>query len=133
MLALSGVGALAGATTTRKSVIWASASSYLNRGCNSWGPSDRRIRMTISPEVADLSGMPPAASGAVWPQSRPCPRICDHRDRDLGTLRARGEADDEILARAAIFRGVEPGAVAAFPKQLHPVVFRRGYVIFTEG
>jgi CRP-like cAMP-binding protein len=89
--------------------------------------------MTISSGVADLIGMPPAASGAVWPQSPPRPRSCDYRDRDLVTLRARGEADDEILARAAIFRGVEPGAVAAFPKQLHLVVFRRGHVIFTEG
>jgi CRP/FNR family transcriptional regulator, cyclic AMP receptor protein len=89
--------------------------------------------MTVSPEVADLSGMSPPASGAHWPQSPPRPRICAHRDCDLVALRARGKADDEILARAAIFQGVEPDAVAAFPKQLHPVGFRRGHVIFTEG
>jgi CRP/FNR family cyclic AMP-dependent transcriptional regulator len=89
--------------------------------------------MTISPGVADLSGMPAAASGVVWPQSPPRQRICDYCDRDLVTLRARRKADDEILARAAIFRGVEPDAVAAFPKQMHPIDFRRGHVIFTEG
>jgi CRP/FNR family transcriptional regulator, cyclic AMP receptor protein len=89
--------------------------------------------MTISPEVADLSGMPPAASGALCLQSPPLPRVCDHRDCNLVALCARGKADDEILARAAIFRGVEPGAVAAFPKQLHPVNFRRGHLVFTEG
>jgi CRP/FNR family transcriptional regulator, cyclic AMP receptor protein len=89
--------------------------------------------MTSSPEVADLCGMPPAASGALWPQSPPRPRLCNQRDCDLVALRARGKADDEILARAAIFWGVEPDAVVAFPKQLHPVGFRRGHVIFTEG
>src|ERR1700756_718886 len=89
--------------------------------------------MTSSPEVADLCGMPPAASGALWPQSPPRPRMCNQRDCDVVALRARGKADDEILARAAIFRGVEPDAVAAFPKQLRPVGFRRGHVIFTEG
>jgi CRP/FNR family transcriptional regulator, cyclic AMP receptor protein len=89
--------------------------------------------MTISPGVADLCAMPLAASGAIWPQSPPRPRMCNQRDCDLVALRARGKADDEILARAAIFRGVEPDAVAAFPKQLHPVGFRRGHVIFHEG
>ena len=89
--------------------------------------------MTVSPEVANLSGLLPAASGVLWPQSPPRPRTCDHRDCALIALHARGEADDEILARAAIFRGVEPDAVAAFAKQLHPVGFRRGHVIFHEG
>jgi CRP/FNR family transcriptional regulator, cyclic AMP receptor protein len=89
--------------------------------------------MTISPEVADLSGMPRATAGALWSQSSPRPCVCSHRDCDLVALRARGKADDEILARTAIFRGVEPGELAAFPKQLHPVGFRRGHVIFHEG
>ena len=40
---------------------------------------------------------------------------------------------DEILARAAIFQGVEPGAVSALIKQLRPVDFPRGHTIFTEG
>jgi CRP/FNR family transcriptional regulator, cyclic AMP receptor protein len=40
---------------------------------------------------------------------------------------------DEILARAGIFQGVEPGAVSALIKQLRPVDFPRGHTIFTEG
>src|SRR5690242_5314496 len=88
--------------------------------------------MTSSPEVAELCGMPPAA-GALWPQSPPRPRMCNQHDCDVVALRARGKADDEILVRAAIFRVVEPDAVAAFPKQLRPVGFRRGHVIFHEG
>ena len=34
---------------------------------------------------------------------------------------------DEILARAGIFQGVEPSAVAALIKQLRPVDFPRGH------
>ena len=40
---------------------------------------------------------------------------------------------DEILARAGIFQGVEPSAVSALTKQLQPVDFPRGHVIFAEG
>ena len=40
---------------------------------------------------------------------------------------------DEILARAGIFQGVEPTAVAALTKQLQPVDFPRGHTIFAEG
>ncbi len=40
---------------------------------------------------------------------------------------------DEVLARAGIFQGVEPSAVAALVKQLQPVDFPRGHVIFNEG
>ncbi|MFD6107228.1 cyclic nucleotide-binding domain-containing protein, partial [Nocardia salmonicida] len=40
---------------------------------------------------------------------------------------------DEALARAGIFQGVEPTAVAALAKQLQPVDFPRGHVIFNEG
>src|SRR5262249_8969655 len=40
---------------------------------------------------------------------------------------------DEALARAGIFQGVEPTAVAALAKQLHPVDFPRGHIIFNEG
>ena len=39
----------------------------------------------------------------------------------------------EALARAAIFDGVEPSAVAALTKQLRPVHFARGDTIFSEG
>jgi hypothetical protein len=40
---------------------------------------------------------------------------------------------DEILARAAIFQGVEPSAVSALTKQLHPADFPRGHVVFAHG
>jgi CRP/FNR family cyclic AMP-dependent transcriptional regulator len=40
---------------------------------------------------------------------------------------------DEILARAGIFQGVEPSAVAALTKQLQPVDFPRGHTVFAEG
>ena len=40
---------------------------------------------------------------------------------------------DDVLARAGIFQGVEPSAVAALTKQLQPVDFPRGHVIFNEG
>lgn len=40
---------------------------------------------------------------------------------------------EEVLARAGIFQGVEPTAVAALAKELQPVEFPRGHVIFHEG
>ena len=40
---------------------------------------------------------------------------------------------EEVLARAGIFQGVEPSAVAALTKQLQPADFPRGHVIFHEG
>ncbi|ULN35949.1 Crp/Fnr family transcriptional regulator [Mycolicibacterium smegmatis] len=40
---------------------------------------------------------------------------------------------DEVLARAGIFQGVQPSAVAALAQQLEPVSFSRGHVVFTEG
>lgn len=40
---------------------------------------------------------------------------------------------DEILARAGIFQGVEPSAIAALTKQLQPVDFPRGHTVFAEG
>ncbi len=89
--------------------------------------------MTVSPGAADLNGMLPGGSGAIWPRPPLRPHIREYRDRDVVAWRARSKADDEILARAAIFRGVEPDAVAAFPKQLRPVHFPRGHVIFTKG
>ena len=89
--------------------------------------------MTIRPGAVDFSGMPSGVSGAVWRRPPLSARIRECRDRDLVAWRARGEADDEILARAAIFRGVDPDAVAAFTKRLQPVHFPRGHVIFTQG
>ena len=40
---------------------------------------------------------------------------------------------NEILARAAIFQGVDPQAVAALADQLQEVSFRRSHKIFVEG
>lgn len=40
---------------------------------------------------------------------------------------------DEVLARAGIFQGVEPTAAAALAKDLQPVEFPRGHVVFNEG
>lgn len=40
---------------------------------------------------------------------------------------------NEVLARAGIFQGVSPDAVAALVRQLEPVAFRRGEVAFVEG
>ena len=40
---------------------------------------------------------------------------------------------DEILARAAIFQGVEPSAVSALIKQLQRVDLPRGHKVFAEG
>ena len=40
---------------------------------------------------------------------------------------------NEVLARAGIFQGVSPDAVAALVRQLEPVTFRRPEVVFSEG
>jgi CRP/FNR family cyclic AMP-dependent transcriptional regulator len=51
-----------------------------------------------------------------------------------------GGADDrvkreirEIVVRAGMFQGVEPSAVSALTKQLHPVDFPPGHTVFGEG
>jgi CRP/FNR family cyclic AMP-dependent transcriptional regulator len=40
---------------------------------------------------------------------------------------------DKIVARAGMFQGVEPSAVSALTKQLHPVDFPRRQTVFAEG
>jgi CRP/FNR family transcriptional regulator, cyclic AMP receptor protein len=52
----------------------------------------------------------------------------------MGSLSAKvASADmDEILARAGLLQGVEPGAVCALTKQLHPIDFPRRHVVFAE-
>jgi CRP-like cAMP-binding protein len=42
-------------------------------------------------------------------------------------------SDDSILAGAGMFQGVEPSAVFALTKQLHPVVFPRWHTVFAQG
>lgn len=49
-----------------------------------------------------------------------------------GALARRGTVD-EVLARAAIFQDVDPGAVAALCSQLQKVSFPRGHRVFNEG
>jgi CRP/FNR family cyclic AMP-dependent transcriptional regulator len=44
-----------------------------------------------------------------------------------------GATVDEILSRAGIFQGVEPGAVCALTQQLQPVDFPRGHTVFAQG
>jgi CRP/FNR family transcriptional regulator, cyclic AMP receptor protein len=53
----------------------------------------------------------------------------------MGSMRVLApSADlDEILAESGIFQGVEPGAVSALTKYLHPVDFPRGHTVFAEG
>jgi CRP-like cAMP-binding protein len=53
----------------------------------------------------------------------------EYLDRDDGD----GRAMREIVARAGLFQGVEPNAVAALTKQLQPVDFPRGHTVFAEG
>lgn len=89
--------------------------------------------MTVSPEATDFSGMLPGESGAICPRPQLRPTIREYRDGDVVAWGARSKADDEILARAAIFRGVEPDAMATFPKHLRPIHFPRAKVIFAEG
>jgi CRP-like cAMP-binding protein len=40
---------------------------------------------------------------------------------------------DQIVSRAEILRGVDPGAVSVLIQQLHPSGFRAGQLIFAEG
>jgi CRP/FNR family transcriptional regulator, cyclic AMP receptor protein len=50
---------------------------------------------------------------------------------DLGSI--DDQVNREILARAAMFQGVEASAVSALTKQLHPIHFPPGHTVFGEG
>jgi CRP/FNR family transcriptional regulator, cyclic AMP receptor protein len=89
--------------------------------------------MTVSPEATDFSAMLRGGSGAICPQPQLRPTVREYRDGDVVAWGARSKGDDEILARAAIFRGVGSDAMAVFPKQLRPIQFPRAEVIFAEG
>jgi CRP/FNR family cyclic AMP-dependent transcriptional regulator len=89
--------------------------------------------MTVSPETTDFTGMLPEGSGAICSRPQLRPTIREYRDGDVVARGAGSKADDEILARAAIFRGVEPDAMTVFPKHLRPKRFPRATVIFAEG
>jgi CRP/FNR family transcriptional regulator, cyclic AMP receptor protein len=49
------------------------------------------------------------------------------------TPNLRAGVDDQVLARAGIFQGVDANAVAALRDQLQPVHYPRGHVVFAEG
>jgi CRP/FNR family cyclic AMP-dependent transcriptional regulator len=89
--------------------------------------------MTISPETTHFTGMLPDRSGAIRSGPQLCSTMREYRDGDVVARGVGSKADDEILARAAIFRGVEPDAMAVFPKHLRPKHFPRATVIFAEG
>jgi CRP/FNR family cyclic AMP-dependent transcriptional regulator len=89
--------------------------------------------MTVSPEATDFGEMLAGESGAICPRPQLRSTNREHRYGDVVARDARSKADDETLARAAIFRGVEPAAMAVFPKRLRPIHFPRRQVIFAEG
>jgi CRP/FNR family cyclic AMP-dependent transcriptional regulator len=97
---------------------------------------DRSIQMPIGPAVFDVDLVPCDGFDASWldrqPQTDPLEYL-DGDDVDDRLMRQLGRDVDEILARAGLFRGVEPSAVSALTKQLHPVDFPRGHRLFAEG
>jgi CRP-like cAMP-binding protein len=79
--------------------------------------------MPVDPAVFDADPAPHGGPGARWP------------DRPPQTDGAQYLAPDdvaELLARASLFQRVERSAVTALTKQLQPVDFPRGHVIFAE-
>jgi CRP/FNR family transcriptional regulator, cyclic AMP receptor protein len=89
--------------------------------------------MTVSPEATDFGETMAGESAAFCPRPQLRPTIREYRYGDVDAWDARSKADDETLARATIFRGVEPDATDVFPKRLRPLHFPRRQVIFSEG
>jgi CRP/FNR family transcriptional regulator, cyclic AMP receptor protein len=105
---------------------------------NDAGPArlDRSIQMPIDPAVFDTDLSRRGGFDASWldrqPQTDPLEYLDgDHVDDRL--MWQLGRDVDEILARGGLFQGVEPGAVSALTKQLHPMDFPRGHTMFAEG
>jgi CRP/FNR family transcriptional regulator, cyclic AMP receptor protein len=86
--------------------------------------------MPIDPAVFDADLVPRGGFDASWPDR--WPRTDTFECDDLLMWQLRGNVD-EILARAGLFQGVEPSAVSALTRQLHPVDFPRGHTLFAEG
>jgi CRP/FNR family transcriptional regulator, cyclic AMP receptor protein len=92
--------------------------------------------MPVDPAVFGADLAPHGGPGARWPDR---PRHTDGAKYlgpdDVAERRAdQGASDaDQILARAGLFQGVERSAVTALTKQLQPVDFAPGHVIFAEG
>jgi CRP/FNR family cyclic AMP-dependent transcriptional regulator len=92
--------------------------------------------MTVDPAVfdADLAGH--GAPGARWPDPPPQSEGAEYLGPDDVAERLADQSAcdaDHILARAGLFQGVERSAVTALTRQLRPVDFPRGHVIFAEG
>jgi CRP/FNR family cyclic AMP-dependent transcriptional regulator len=92
--------------------------------------------MPIGPAVFDVDLVPCDGFDASWldrqPQTDPLEYL-DGDDVDDRLMWHLGRDVGEILARAGLFRGVEPSAVSALTKQLHLVDFPRGHTLFVEG
>jgi hypothetical protein len=69
---------------------------------------------------------------ASWLDRQPLEYL-DGDDVDDRLMWQLGRDVDEILARAGLFQGVEPSAVSALTKQLHPVDLPPGHTLFAEG
>jgi CRP/FNR family transcriptional regulator, cyclic AMP receptor protein len=92
--------------------------------------------MRVDPAVFDADLAPRGGLGARWPDRAPQTdrAECLGPDDVAERLADQGVSDaDQILSRAGLFQGVERSAVTALTRQLRPVDFPRGHVIFAEG
>jgi CRP-like cAMP-binding protein len=92
--------------------------------------------MQVDSAVFDADLAPHGGPGARWPDLPPQTDGAEYLwpDDVPGRLADQGACDvDLILARAGLFQGVERSAVTALTKQLQPVDFPSGHVIFGEG
>jgi CRP-like cAMP-binding protein len=103
------------------------------------GPDDpwQDDRLAVVPKMTPYRHASQAAGAAgsdakaqeVYHRRRPPTDWRERLDRQDGDERAKRE----IVAKAGLFYGVEPSAVAALTKQLQPVDFPRGHTVFAEG
>ena len=92
--------------------------------------------MPVDPAIFDADLAPHGGPGARWPDRPPQTDGAEYLALDdVAERRAdQGAGDaDQILARAGLFQRVERSAVSALTKQLQPVDFAPGHVIFAEG
>jgi CRP/FNR family transcriptional regulator, cyclic AMP receptor protein len=92
--------------------------------------------MPVDPAIFDVGLAPHGGPGARWPDGPPQTDGAQYVGPDdvAERLADQGGSDaDQILARAGLFQGVERSAVTALTKQLQPVDFAPGHVIFAEG
>jgi CRP/FNR family cyclic AMP-dependent transcriptional regulator len=92
--------------------------------------------MPVDPAIFDADLAPHGGPVACWPDLPPQTDGARYLGPDdvAGRLVDRGACDaDLILARAGLFQGVGRSAVTALAKQLQPVDFPPGHLIFAEG